>query len=157
MSACTYFNATQVNGNTICESISNLTYCPFFQNISGNVTCLLTCSGFTQGQQCYSSCPSTHPLVASAGSKVCVSSCASNIYFVNGSVNQCNATCQLPYGTNTTNMLYTSGAALCGFCPSYVNRSSEQCVASCTYINASTVNSSVISICEIVNDTNCPY
>ena len=97
--------------------------------------------------------------MASAGSQVCITSCAANIYVLNGSVNQCNATCAQPFGIQVTS-LGSSGAYICSACasPNFVQRSNSSCVTSCSYVNTSQVNGSWINVCEITSDTtNCHY
>ena len=120
--------------------------------------CISSCSTFYIGQQCYSACPSSAPLVSSAGSRACVSSCSSNIYVVNGSANQCNSTCTMPNGLSLT-ALYSSGAYQCASCssPYFVSRSNMSCISSCTYINSTISNSVSINVCEINTSSYCPY
>jgi hypothetical protein len=78
---------------------------------------------------------------------------------VNGSINQCNATCDLPLGIQTTS-LGTSAAYICSTCasPSFVNRADSECITSCNYVNTTSVDSTSVLVCELTSDsTNCPY
>ena len=155
-------NSTTVNSTsvTVCETAGNATNCPWYSYLNATAfTCLGSCSTFYFGQQCYAACPASAPLVASAGSLACVTSCSSNVYFLNGSINQCNATCAQPDGITTT-LLGSTGAYLCQTCtsPNFIQRSNSSCVTSCTYVNSTTVNSTAVTICEVNTDTtNCHY
>ena len=87
---------------------------------------------------------------------MCQNSCPANIYFLNGTINQCNATCALPFGVYSTS-LGSSNAHLCSTCSQFVQRSNSSCVTSCIYINSTSVNSSAVTICETGGDsTYCP-
>jgi hypothetical protein len=126
ITSCNYVNTTSVDSTsiTICETPSDATYCPDFTYLNSTAfTCQFGCSTFFYGSQCYTACPAGEPLVASAGALECQNSCPNSIYIVNGSINQCNATCDLPLGIQTTS-LGTSAAYICSTCasPSFVNR-----------------------------------
>ena len=157
VTTCGYINTSQVNSTWInmCEIASDSTNCHYQQYLNSSAyTCNSTCNVVISGTIC---CPSSAPLVASAGSQVCVNTCSSGTYFLNGTINQCNTTCALPFGVQTTS-LGTSGAYLCSSCVSFVQRSNSSCVTSCQYINSTSLNSTSIVVCETAgNASNCPY
>ena len=147
-------NATLTNGNTVCETQNNATNCPYYMYLNASAfTCLPTCYARILNNIC---CPSTAPLVASAGSQVCINSCPANIYIMNGTVNQCNATCAQPFGISTTS-LGSPAAYKCMACATFIQRNDSKCVATCSYQNATTINSTAITICEVANSSTCLY
>ena len=86
ISSCSYVNVTTINTTSvqICETSGSGT-CPFYQALNGTAfTCLLSCSSYSVGSQCYSSCPGATPLVASAVNLTCTGYCPNNIYGLNG-------------------------------------------------------------------------
>ena len=98
ITSCVYVNTSQVNGSwiNVCEVSSDSTNCHYQQYLNATAyTCNSSCNVVISGTIC---CPSSTPLVASAGSQACINTCGSNTYFVNGTINQCNATCAQPFG-----------------------------------------------------------
>ena len=86
-------NSSWIN---VCEITSDSTNCHYQQYLNATAwTCNTTCNVIISGTIC---CPSSAPLVASAGSQICINTCGSNTYYVNGTINQCNATCAQPFG-----------------------------------------------------------
>ena len=112
---------------------------------------------FYIGYRCYSQCPTEQPFVAGAGSRVCIETCSSGIYFKNGSILQCNNSCSLPFGIQN----YGAGSPVayeCSLCSNFVLRSSSLCTSSCSYRNFTIVNSTSITVCEDQSDsTNCRW
>ena len=161
-SSCSFVNQTSVNSTSvsICEVAADPQFCPWYQFLNVTAfTCLSQCVTFTIGIQCYASCPASSPLVSAAGSLICINSCPASIYFVNSTINQCNATCALPFGIQQTS-LGSSGAFLCSSCsaPLFVQRSTAQCISSCGYVNFTTINSTLVSVCEtFANSSYCPF
>ena len=157
VTSCGYVNTSQVNSSwiNVCEVTSDSTNCHYQQYLNATAyTCNSTCNVVISGTIC---CPSSAPLVASAGSQVCVNTCSPTIYYINGTINQCNATCALPFGIQTTG-LGSPVAYTCSACANFVQRSNSSCVTSCAYVNSTTVNSTAVVVCETAaNATNCPY
>jgi hypothetical protein len=117
IASCSYVNSTLTGGNTVCETAANLTNCPYYTYLNSSAyTCMSTCDYLLTGQTC---CNTSTPLVASAGSLPCLASCTSNIYWLNGTINQCNATCELHWGKQTATLLST-GANRCSLCANFV-------------------------------------
>ena len=133
------------------------TNCHYQQYLNATAyTCLSTCGNVISGTIC---CPASAPLVASAGSQACIATCSPAIYLLNGTVNQCNATCALPFGIQTTS-IGSPATYICSACssPNFIQRSNSSCVTSCQYVNSTSVNSTSITVCETpANATNCPY
>ena len=149
-------NATNIS---ICEVPSDSSNCGWYKFLNSTAfSCLSACSSFFFGQQCYSSCPSQAPVVVFTGSLTCLSSCSSEIYFLNGSISQCNSTCSMPFGIQSSS-IGSPATFLCSACPSpnFIQRSSSQCVSSCAYVNFTSINNSNISVCEAVISTSCPW
>ena len=97
--------------------------------------------------------------MASAGSQACIATCSPTIYLLNGTINQCNATCALPFGIQTTS-IGSPATFICSACasPNFIQRFNSSCVTSCQYVNSTSVNSTSITVCETpANATNCPY
>ena len=90
--------------------------------------------------------------MASAGSLQCIATCASTIYLLNGTINQCNDSCDLPYGIQTS-YVGSPLTYLCSSCVTFINRNDSKCVSTCTYQNATTINSSAITVCEVANSS----
>ena len=119
-------------------------------------SCMSSCGVLISGTIC---CPSSAPLVLSVGSQACINTCPAAIYYLNGTINQCNATCAMPFGIQTSS-LGSPAAYLCSACssPKFIQRSNSSCVSSCSYVNSTTVNSTAITVCETAgNATFCPY
>jgi len=150
-------NSTSVNSTsiTVCEAPANATNCPYYTYLNVSAfTCLSTCGSLLTGQTC---CTTSLPLVPSAGSIVCQATCSPTIYILNGTINQCNATCALPYGIQTTS-IGSPATFICSACATFIQRSNSSCVTSCGLVNTSQVNSTWITVCETTPDaTNCPY
>lgn len=107
MSSCGLINSTTINSTsiTVCETITDSTNCKYRIYLNASAfTCNSTCAVTVAGNIC---CPSTAPLVASAGSLVCINNCTDNTYWVNGTLNQCGC----PAWWNTTNSSLGSPAA----------------------------------------------
>lgn len=97
-----------INNTTVCVDTSDpppSAYCPFYTVFnSSSYNCTNSCSGsypYYLSRVCYAACPSTAPLVPSAGSYACQTSCSASLYIVNGSSNQCISSCDLPLGRGT--------------------------------------------------------
>jgi hypothetical protein len=84
-------------------------------------TCNSTCGNVISGTIC---CPASLPLVLSAGSQACIATCSPTIYILNGSINQCNATCAQPFGIQTT-YIGSPNTYICSACssPNFIQRS----------------------------------
>ena len=121
--------------------------CAFVNSTVFQTVPLLMCELMTDSVNC--------PFVSylSPTAQSCVSSCPSPIYFMNGTLMQCNATCALPFGLLST---VVAGSQMCSACPNFVDRTSSNCVSSCTYVNATTVNSTSVTVCETLG-ANCPF
>ena len=90
---------------------------------------------------------------------MCQNECPTNIYMLNGSINQCNSSCALPFGIQTTSLV-SPAAFICSACvsPNFIQRSNSSCVTSCDYVNATSVNSTSVTICETPGDaTFCHF
>ena len=117
LSTCGYRNATEVNGNTICEDPGDATYCPFLERKqSGDsfLTCVNSCNStaliFTNGsfQECVFSCPTAAKFILT-DQKHCGTTCASGFFQYNISRQNpmCISSCPFPL-TKIKNATYNN-------------------------------------------------
>ena len=117
VTSCSYVNSTTVNSTavSVCESSSDISNCHYQLYLNASAYyCVSSCFVVISGTIC---CPSSAPLVSSAGSQACISNCSANTFIVNGTVNQCASACSLPNATQSSS-LGSPAAFLCSACAS---------------------------------------